>query len=221
MNRTNSSPIQDKSIRNGSPESPIICVVDDDNAVLRSIEFALAGMGFQVNSYTSAEEFQGAHSPGDVACLVLDYVLPGASGLELLTQLKQFPELQVVMISGKGTIATAVSAMKSGAIEFLEKPYSAESLRVAVRNAVETYRKYQARHANVQARQEQWERLNEGERQVINASATGETVKQIASQLDISVRTVHMRLSSAMKKTGTSNKIELIKLLYLANQAPN
>lgn len=221
MNRAKRVP-DDKPGLGPSPRSnPKVCVVDDEPAVLRSIESALAILKADVECYESAEQFLADYRPGDVACLLLDYILPGASGLELLEHLKDDASVQVVMISGRGSISTAVSAMKSGAIEFLEKPYSVEDLCAAVQNAIERHRWYMSTQADRQARQDRLQRLSDGERKVIEASATGETVKEIASQLDISVRTVHMRLSSAMKKTGASNKIELIKLLYLANSAPN
>ncbi|MDA7978691.1 MAG: response regulator [Pirellulales bacterium] len=193
-------------------DRPVVSIVDDELSVLRSIEYALASLGAQIEAHTSAEDFLRTYRRGRIACLLVDYVLPGVSGLELIEKLTDDPGLQIVMISGRGTIASAVSAMKSGAIEYLEKPYTADSLQSAVTTALRRHQAFRKKQVKVEARQKRLETLSDEEKAVIAASATGDTVKEIAARLDISVRTVHMRLSSAMKKTQTQNKIELIKL---------
>ncbi len=192
---------------------PVVCAVDDEKAVLQAIHAALAQLDVEVKCYLSAEDFLGEYRPGAVACMLIDYVLPGASGLDLLERLQSDPVIQVVMISGQGTISSAVNAMKSGAIEYLEKPYEISSLLGAVENAIDRNNQACAKLQAQNQRQSRLEGLTRAERDVVEASATGDSIKEIAGKLDISIRTVHMRLASAMKKTETDNKIELIKLI--------
>lgn len=192
---------------------PRVCAVDDDSSVLQAIKLALESLDVEVCGYSSAEAFLDDYHPGEVACLLVDHFLPGASGLTLMERLHDDQALQTVMISGRGTIASAVSAMKSGAIEYLEKPYDNASLRKTVETAIERNRKLSERVREREQRQQLVSLLTDAEIEVVHAAASGEAIKEIAAKLDISVRTVHMRLSCAMEKTKTDNKIALIKLV--------
>src|SRR6185295_3043353 len=118
---------------------PLVCVVDDDSLVRESVEGLLRQEGLQVAPFDSAESFLGRPRPEPPACLIVDLVLPGMSGLELHQELARTGvDIPIILLTAYGDIRTSVQAMKAGALDFLTKPYDSEDLLALVRRAVST-----------------------------------------------------------------------------------
>ena len=127
-----------------------VFVVDDDQAMRNSLKWLIESVGVAVESFSSADEFLAQYQPGRAGCLVLDVRMPGMSGLELLEHLAQRNiHIPAVIITGHGDVPMAVRAMKSGAIDFIEKPFNDEALLDAIRRAIafeEQQRSYHSEH---------------------------------------------------------------------------
>ncbi len=116
---------------------PTVFVVDDDEAVCESLRLLIEGAGFRVETFCSAEEFLEAYEPGVPGCLVVDVRMPGMNGLELSAELtKRRANLSTIVITGHGDVPIAVQAVKTGAINFLEKPFDDEVLLEDIRRAI-------------------------------------------------------------------------------------
>ena len=133
-----------------------VFVVDDDQAMRNSLKWLIESVGVAVESFSSADEFLAQYQPGRTGCLVLDVRMPGMSGLELLEHLAQKNvHIPAVIITGHGDVPMAVRAMKSGAIDFIEKPFNDEALLDAIRRAIafeEQQRSYHSEHVQIQGR---------------------------------------------------------------------
>src|SRR6266446_5996305 len=130
---------QEEAMSNATPtmHPPLVCVVDDDAAVRESVEDLIREEGFHVDSFDSAEGFLGRTRLDPPACLILDQVLPGMSGLELHEELTRSGlDAPTILMTGQGDISTSVRAIKAGAVDVLAKPYDDDDLRAAVRRAL-------------------------------------------------------------------------------------
>lgn len=195
-------------------DEPIVHVVDDDCQVRELLRVTVAAMGLQVEVAESAEEFLARFDPERLNCLIVDLRLPGTSGLELLDQLRQRQcDLAAILISGQATVADAVQAMKWGAIDFLEKPYSLAALRDAVRRALARQQIQRQRAATRKTLLQRVGGLTSDERTVVRLTASGEPDKRIAAMIDVSTRTVQLRRASAMRKLRVDTRAELIRLV--------
>ena len=192
----------------------VVYIVDDDEAVRDSLITLLEARGYRTQAFATAEAFleSGAASslPG---CLLLDVNLPGVGGLSLLETIGQVsPHLPVLMITGMGQVATAVQAMKAGALDFLEKPLDADSLFALVDRALAASAQASA-SAEQQAKAKAWlDRLTPRERSVFDHLAKGKTNKQIAAELKISPRTVEIHRANLLEKLGATSVSDLIRL---------
>lgn len=195
----------------------VVYVVDDDHAVRDSLRWVLESAGYAVRVFGSAEEFLATYRRGGIGCLVLDVAMPGMSGLELQTRLHAIDaELPVIFISAHGTVPTAVSAMRRGAVDFLMKPFDNHALLQRVEDALAISRAQhaaQAQHATFAAR---LDGLSEREREVLDEVVAGLTNKAIASKLSISIKTVETHRANIMDKTGCRSLAELVQLVVKA-----
>lgn len=198
----------------------VIHVVDDDAPFRRSLVFLLESVGWQVTPHASAEAFLAACPvpPQAAGCLVLDIRMPGMSGLALQQELRRRAwVLPVVFMTGHGDVALAVQAMKQGASDFLEKPFRDQDLLDAVEAAVR--RGCEARL--LAARREQAQvlltRLSPRECEVARLVALGLPNKQVARQLDISEKTVHVHRQHIMEKVEVASAAELARLMLRAD----
>ena len=192
----------------------IVYVVDDDGAVRDSLRWVLESAGYRVEAFGSAEAFLAAYRPGAIGCLVLDVAMPGMTGLELQQQLSaDHQDLPVIFISAHGTVPTAVSAMRHGAVDFLMKPFNNHALLERVGQALAVARQHQTAHTQQNAIAARLAGLTAREREVLDAVVEGLTNKQIARKLLISVKTVETHRAKIMLKTGADSLAELVRLV--------
>ncbi|MEX0714267.1 MAG: response regulator [Pirellulales bacterium] len=196
--------------------NPTIRIVDDDPQVRESIALVIESMNLRVEAYASAAEFLAHNDASQPGCLILDLRMPEIGGLELFHRLADAGDcLPAIIITGHGDVPTAVEAIKAGAVNFIEKPYSLDELRGSIRSAVELdvrRREGELQRSELTSR---FERLNPQEREVVQLTAAGKTDKQIAVSLGVSPRTVQLRRSSIMKKMHAGSRAELIGMAQL------
>lgn len=191
-------------------KKPLVYVVDDDAGIRDVLRLTVSMMNLDVCCFSSVREFLAAYDHQREACLIVDLRMPETTGQELLQILKERGQLlPAIVISGEADLADAVQAMKSGAIDFLEKPYSVVALRENIHKALAKARE----NLRVSALRARFETLTQDERQIAELTAAGQTDKQIAAKLQISTRTVQLRRASAMKKLEVTSKPELIQLI--------
>lgn len=193
-----------------------IALIEDDEAVLDSLRLLLEGHGMAVQCFDSAEGFLAAGADSSSACIVSDVRMPGMSGLDLQRELKaRSCNVPVILITGHGDIAMAVSAMREGAYDFIEKPYDAEQLIASIekaRAADQKIRSYQNQKTALMARMVE---LSPRQREVMQLVAEGLSNKQIAQQLGISSRTVENYRAWVMERMGAANVAELVRKVLL------
>lgn len=192
---------------------PTVFVVDDDAAVRESLCWLVESAGLNAESYATAQAFLDAYDPRQPGCLVLDVRMPGLSGLDLQEQLAaQGIMLPVIIITGHGEVPMAVRAMKGGAIDFIEKPFSDQLLLDRAREAIAQdaqNRVEQARRAEVAAR---LALLTPREREVMEMVVSGKANKQVGANLGISQKTVEAHRAQVMRKTRADSLAELVQL---------
>ncbi len=196
----------------------IVYVVDDDTTVHKYLTWLLQPLGCEVRAYDDPEQFL-THFSIDArpACLVTDLCMPGLSGLDLQSELsKRNVRLPIIMMSGQAEIRSAVEAMREGAMDFLEKPVDAATLRTRVQAALtasrETIRQTQER-AEVTAK---LDRLSPRQRLVLDALLEGKPSKVIASDLGLSPKTIDVHRFRLMHVLGAQSLPDLFRLVNLA-----
>jgi two-component system CheB/CheR fusion protein len=199
------------------PGSPIIFIVDDDRNVREAIRTVLEGNGRTVEDYPSGEAFlQGYHSNRE-ACLLIDAYLPGMNGLELLQQLRdEGHRLPAIMITGNSDVSMAVSAMKAGASDFIEKPVAPKELVASVERALEQSSDSRKLSAWREAAAKHIADLTPRQRQIMDLVLAGQPSKNIAVDLGLSQRTVDNHRASIMQKTGAKSLPALARLAFAA-----
>jgi two-component system response regulator FixJ len=198
---------------------PTVFVVDDDPAMRASLRWLIESVGLSVRTYATAQEFLGCYEPGVPGCLVLDVRMPGMSGLDLQAELaaRQI-NLPVLIITGYAEVPVAVRAMKAGAFDFIEKPFSDQTLLDRIRKAIAIDRKArraQEERAQVRKRMTQ---LTPREHDVMERVVEGSSNKVIAGELNVSAKTVEVHRKRVMEKMGAHSLAELIRLRLLANE---
>lgn len=194
-------------------DTDIVHVVDDDEAMRDSMAFLLRAENFQVQTYADAADFLAALPQIKVGCVVTDVRMPGMSGIELLQRLRELKvSLPVIVISGHGDVPLAVEAMKTGALDFIEKPFDDDVFLRAVRlalsaQAVDSQR--QAQKATINSRLES---LSNREREVLEGLVAGHPNKTIAYDLGISPRTVEIYRANVMEKMQARSLSDLVRM---------
>ncbi len=193
--------------------SSIVYIVDDDEAVRDSLRWLLEANGYQVVAFDSAEKFLENYNPNSVSVLIVDVRMPGMSGLELQeTLVARKATIPVVFITGHGDVPMAVSTMKKGAVDFLEKPFNEAELRDIIarmlEQAVNNASEQQARKNH----EELIGRLTAREQQVLERIVAGRLNKQIADDLNISIKTVEAHRANIMEKLEVTTVADLMKV---------
>lgn len=193
--------------------SPLVLVVDDDDAVRRSLQSLLRSVGFRVEPFASARDLLQSNRAEEGNCLILDVRMPMASGFELQGELARAGiKVPIVFITGHGDIPMTVRAMKAGAIDFLGKPFRDQDLLDAVANAVEADRKRRTDEGVAVSLAELYATLSDREKQVMARATAGLMNKQIAFELGLSEITVKIHRGRVMKKMQASTFAELVRI---------
>lgn len=193
---------------------PTAYVVDDDEAIRTLWRWLMESNGIAVQTFATAAEFIAAYKEGDVACLVLDVRLPGMSGLELQEYLKRKGiEIPIVFVSGHGDVPTAVSAIKGGAVDFIQKPFGYRDVLSIIRRAFERGAEMREKRARRSHVAERLATLTEREREVMQRVIEGKLNKVIADDLGISVKTVEFHRAKVMEKMGADSVAGLVQLM--------
>jgi FixJ family two-component response regulator len=194
----------------------IVFVVDDDASVRRSLTRLLKSDGYQVEVFASAAEFlaSGRHQSNSTpACLVLDLRMPGWTGMDLQKQLRAIHSpLAIVFITGHGDIPTSVQAMKSGAVDFLPKPFDDTQLLEAVARAIARTATEQKALAQLKNIQERHATLTAREREVMALIVTGKLNKQVADELGTVEKTIKVHRARVFEKMQVRSLAELVPL---------
>jgi FixJ family two-component response regulator len=199
-----------------SGTSPVVFVVDDDVSVRESLRDLLESVGLRVEVFESADAFLASRLPDVASCLVLDVRLPGRSGLEFQAELtKAGISLPIIFITGHGDIPMSVRAMKSGAVEFLTKPFRDQDLLEAVRAAIERDRARREQDSSIAALKARFGSLTAREKEVIGYVSAGFLNKQIAAEMGISEVTVKVHRRNIMQKMNARSLAELVRMADL------
>ncbi len=195
---------------------PTVFVIDDDRQVLEAMRSILQKAGFTVETYANCELFLKSYRAGGNTCLILDAYLPGMSGLDLLRRLRNGGDhMPVAIITGRGDVALAVEAMKTGACDFIEKPTGAGELIASVRRALEPSSDFDEQASRLKAAGI-IEALTPREHEILDMILAGRLNKNIAADLGISQRTVESHRAAIMKKTGSNSLPALARLALTA-----
>jgi len=196
--------------------SATIHIVDDDPAVRDSLATLLSRHGFATRSFASGKGFLEAGAPAAQGCIIIDLKMPGMSGLVLLHEMRARKiELPAVFVTGHGDIAAAVEAMKAGAVDFLEKPFSSTAILEAIESALGR----SGAASDPAAVQEGLKSLTARERDVLEHLTTGMSSREIGERLGISARTVDVHRGNLLAKLGARNTADLIRIVVSARHA--
>jgi FixJ family two-component response regulator len=192
----------------------VVYVVDDDDAVRDSLQWLLEASRYRVHGFASAEQFLAGFDPAAIAVAILDVRMPGMSGLELQEELiarkATFP---IIFITGHGDVPMAVSTMKKGAVDFIEKPFDQTALKALVDRLLLEARERATATERRRMNEALLARLTPREQQVLERIVAGRLNKQIADDLGISIKTVEAHRANIMDKVNANTVADLMRIV--------
>ena len=200
---------------------PSVFVVDDDISVRESLESLIRLAGWHPQTFSSAQDFLAYPRVLTPSCLILDVSLPDFNGLDLQKRIAlDRRDMPIIFITGYGDVPMTVKAMKAGAIEFLMKPFDAEALLSAIRNAIERSRNFLRRQSEIDSLKECFATLTTREREVLALVVAGLPNKKVGGELGISEITVKAHRGRVMQKMGADSLPSLVKMAARLRIAP-
>jgi len=200
-------------------EEAYVFIVDDDASVRDSLRWLIESVQLKVLSFNSAQEFLDGYKNQQTGCVVLDVRMPGISGLDLQEELRQQGfVLPVIIITGHADVPMAVRAFKSGAYDFIEKPFNDQHLIDRIQQAIE---KSRSQKVSIQRQQEaanRLKKLSSREKQVLDCIVAGSSNKTMARELEISVKTIETHRANLMSKMKAGSISELVRIALLAER---
>ena len=199
------------------PVGPQVFLIDDDEPVLTAVALLMKSAGLECRTYCSARAFLDEFDPDLPGCVVTDMRMPGLSGLDLQEKLSKMESAPpVILITGHGDVPAAVRAMKQGAHDFIEKPFSDQVLLDAVMKAIDQDLSRRQDQSVVREYQDRFSGLTEREREVMTGVVAGKPNKIIADDLDLSIKTVEFHRSNVMTKLQGESVAELVQMVLAA-----
>jgi FixJ family two-component response regulator len=192
---------------------PTVFIVDDDRGMRQSIQDLVESVGLRAESFASGGEFLKRKPTNDPSCLVLDVRLPQMSGLDFQRQLLETGlHIPIIFVTAHGDVPMSVRALKSGAVEFLTKPFRDQDLLDAIQQALQRDRAERGRKAEIQDLQERYGTLTAREQQVMALVVSGMLNKQIASEIGASEATVKIHRGNVMHKMQAGSVVDLVRM---------
>ncbi len=200
----------------------LVHLVDDDEAIRRSVGFMLKTSGFNVRTYDSGLQLIKAAAGLETGCILLDIRMPGMDGLEVQKALREKGvSLPVIIMTGHGDVSLAVQAMKAGAVDFIEKPFEKAVLLSGIEHAMERLKRSAASQDRAGEAIVRLQALTPREREVLEGLAKGLPNKTIAYDLGISPRTVEIHRANVMSKHGVRSLSEALRIAFAAQDLPS
>jgi two-component system, LuxR family, response regulator FixJ len=200
-------------------ELRVVHLMDDDEAIRRSVGFMLRTSGFHVHTYESGVELLKATPNLEPGCILLDIRMPGMDGLEVQAALRdKGVTLPVIIMTGHGDVSLAVQAMKAGAVDFIEKPFEKALLLSAIEHGIDRLRRTAANRDQADEASVRLQALTAREREVLDGLARGLPNKTIAFDLGISPRTVEIHRANLMTKLDVRSLSEALRIAFAAQE---
>lgn len=196
---------------NAPDQSPLVYLVDDDDAVRDALALLLRTVGLRSEGHADPQQFLAQLSPQAIGCVVLDIRMPGISGLDVLARLAEASDLPVVMLTGHANVDLCRRAFKGGAMEFLQKPVDDDIFLDAVQSAVRGHIARRERLAVTQTAADRLARLSTREHEVLERIVQGMSNKEIAREFDLSPRTVETYRANVFAKLEADSLAQLIR----------
>ena len=192
---------------------PTVFIIDDDRGMRQAIQDLVESVGLHAESFATGEEFLKRKRTDEPSCLVLDVRLPQMSGLDFQRRLAETGiQIPIIFITAHGDVPMSVRALKSGAVEFLTKPFRDQDLLDAIQQALQADRAAQKQQAEIHNLNERYRALTAREREVMTLVVSGMLNKQIASEIGASEATVKIHRGHVMQKMQAGSVVELVRM---------
>lgn len=205
-----------KLAREANAEAPVplkVAIIDDEQSMRRALARLMRSTGIEATAFSSALEFLGDAAHQEVDCAITDLSMPGLDGLRFQEEVaRTLPHLSLVFITGHGSIPASVKAMKSGAVDFLEKPVESRALLAAVHRAAQRSRRLRASQEELLVIERRYEELTAREREVFALVVAGRLNKQAAADLGIAEKTVKVHRARVMEKMTAESLADLVRM---------